>query len=117
MYSKWWSEWKALTTIIVMEILALFSFTFYYQAFTGKSANEFTWFKTSIWTVSVILAIWNWYLFEHQDKWKGIVEEFDKLPKKQNRIGSFIVLMVVLASIANVVFSIYTLSQSVDLPE
>ena len=109
MYSRWWSDWKALVTIIVMEMWTLFSSAFYYQAFTGNVPD----FDFFIWTISAILAIWNWYLFEHQDKWKNVVEEFDKLPKKQNRIGSFIVLVVILASIANVVFSVYMLSQSV----
>ena len=110
-YSRWWSEWKALVTIIVMEMWTLFSLVFYYQAFTGDAPE----IDTLVWIVGAVLAVWNWYLFEHQDEWKDIVKEFDKLPKKQNRIGSFIVLLIVSVSIANVVFSVYTLSQSVNV--
>lgn len=109
-YSGWWSDWKALTTIVAMEIWTLFSSAFYYQAVTRKSANDLTWFKMSIWISSAILIIWNWYLFEYKDKWKNIVADFDKLPKKQNKIGSIIILAVVLILIANLIFSIYLLS-------
>jgi hypothetical protein len=112
-YSRWWSDWKSLVTIIVMEIWTFFSLAFYYQAITGKSANELTWFNTFIWSISIVIGVWNWYIFVYQDKWKDVVNEFDELPKKKNRIGSFIVLFVVLVSIANLVFSVYILSQSV----
>ena len=107
-YSKWWSEWKALVSIIAIEMWTLFSLAFYYQAFTGDAPE----IDSLVWVIGTVLAVGNWYLFEHQDKWKDIVKEFDELPKKKNRIGSFFVFLVVLGSIVNVFFSIYTLSQS-----
>ena len=113
MYSKWWSDWKALTTILVLEIWTTFSFTFYYQAFTGTSVNEFKFFDIFFWFIIVIISILNWYLFQYQDKWRDIVKQFDKLPKGENKIGSIIVLLIFLLTIFNAIFSIFTLSQSV----
>ena len=61
--------------------------------------------------LGIIFAVIKCYLFYYQNKWKDIVKEFDKLPKNQNRIGSVIVLVVVLILIANLIFSISLLSQ------
>ena len=113
MYSKWWSDWKALTTIMVIEIWTLFSFTFYYQAFTGNSVNEYKLFDIFFWIIVAIVTIINWYIFQYQDKWREIVKQFDNLPKRKNKVGSIIVLLVCLLIIFNAIFSIYTLSQSV----
>lgn len=109
-FPKFWSDWKALIALLGIEMWTGGSFVFYYQAITGKSVNDMIFLL-----MGMFLVLTNWYLFEHKDKWKGIVKEFDQLPKKQNKKGSFIVLLVVLASIANVVFSVYTLSQSVTV--
>ncbi len=112
-YSRWWSEWKALTTILAIELWTIASVFYYVQAQTSKSIMPSSIYNPSTISILILLGGGNWYLFEHKDKWKNIVEEFDKLTKKQNRIGSVIVLLVILASIVNVVFSVYTLSQSV----
>ena len=112
-YSRWWSDWKALTTIIVLEIWNIFSLTFYYQAFTGKSVNEFKLFDVFFWIIITIICLINWYVFQYQDKWKENIKQFDKLSKKKNKIGSIIILLFFLIIIFNAIFSIYTLSKSV----
>lgn len=57
------------------------------------------------------IAIPNYFIFHHRDQWKKIVHDFDKLPKQRNRIGSVIVLLVVVAVIANLIFSFYLMSK------
>ncbi|SHL93350.1 hypothetical protein [Flavobacterium chilense] len=59
-----------------------------------------------------IICLPNFFIFEYKDQWKEIVNEFDKLPKKTNRIGSFIVWSIVILIIANFIFSIYLMDQN-----
>lgn len=44
-----------------------------------------------------IVSVINWYLFMSQNKWRDIVEEFDKLSIKENRIGSIIVWVIIIS--------------------
>ncbi|GEM_PF-5330673 len=39
--------------------------------------------------ISVILIVlFNYFIFHHQDQWKDIITEYDKLPERKNNIGS-----------------------------
>ena len=44
----------------------------------------------------LITAIINWFLFENKDKWKSIVEKFDKLAIRENRVGGIIVWSIII---------------------
>ena len=96
-YSRWWSEWKAYVSMLALSIWlyqAIETSWYYFFNIPMKSSDTDTY--TSIIIFGSIIAVTNWFIFEYQDKWKHIVEEFDKLPKKQNRIGGVIVWMIII---------------------
>jgi len=57
------------------------------------------------------VCIPNYFIFEHSGQWKFIITKFDKLPKRTNQIGRFIVWSVIVLIILNLVFSIYLMDQ------
>ncbi|AWG26264.1 hypothetical protein [Flavobacterium kingsejongi] len=94
MYSRWWSEWKSLTTILVLELWTIHSIKIYYHFFSVKALNNSgDAMSIEIIAFGILLAVIKWYLFEYKDKWKQIVAHFDKLPKSINRKGSIIVAL------------------------
>ena len=111
-YSRWWSDGKALASIIILEIMTIFSFTFYFQLFTGKSVNEFKHFNFILWLFVAAVSFINWYLFQYHNKWKNIVKKFDGV-RRQNRLSDIAVWVVIFGMIFNLFFSIYMLNQSI----
>lgn len=57
--------------------------------------------------VFAIINIANHLIFHDKDKWKAYVYEFDKLPKKINIIGSWVVLITVIIIVTNFILSFY----------
>ncbi|ROH97953.1 hypothetical protein [Chryseobacterium daecheongense] len=53
--------------------------------------------------------ILNWYIFEHEDKWKTIIKEFDLLAKKTNRIGGIIVWILIILIVVLYWYSIFSI--------
>jgi uncharacterized membrane protein YukC len=106
--SRWMSDWKAGIVIIALEIFLLYSLVNYYNVFVDKF---FDFGKGSVISTVLIVCLLNYLLFVHTDKWKDYVKEFDQLPKKKNRIGSWIVFGIVLFVVANLIFSFYLMSK------
>lgn len=108
--SRWVSDWKAGIVIIVLELWILFSIGIYYAALT-KTKIELDITMPIIFIPLLIIILINYLAFVHTDVWKEYVKEFDRLPKKKNRIGSWIVLGVVLFVVANLIFPFYLMSR------
>ena len=105
----WWSDWKAVVSIVALEIWFLLSIGTYFSVFTKKTIElTVTHPIVFIPTVSIILV--NYLIFIHTDKWKDIVKEFDQLPKRTNKIGGWIVFGVILLIVANLIFAFYQMS-------
>lgn len=107
---KFWSDWKAGVSIITLELLIAISVGAYYAVGTKTILNLSV--KTPV--VFIILAIvifLNYLAFIHTNKWKEYVKEFDQLPKRKNRIGSWVVLGIILLVLGNVFFSFYLMSR------
>ena len=97
MYSKWWSEWKAYVSMIALSIWLYTSIEISYHYFFKvplKSSDSIIDFSTLIFVL--IVSAFNWFIFVYQSKWRIIVSEFDKLSKKQNRIGGVIVWVIII---------------------
>ncbi len=99
-YSKWWSDWKALVSIIVLEMWMYFSTEILYHYFFNVpmvSSNDRI--DLGMLIFGFIVSIINWSLFISQSKWRDIVEEFDKLSIKENRIRGIIVWVIIISII------------------
>lgn len=57
------------------------------------------------------ICIPNYFIFEHNGQWKDIVNEFDQLPRKTNKIGRCVVWVIIILIIASLIFSIYLMDQ------
>ncbi len=97
-YSRWWSDWKALVSIIVLEMWMYFSTEIlYHYFFNVPMASSDDRIDLGILIFGFIVSVINWYLFMFQNKWRDIVEKFDKLSFKENRIGGIIVWVVIIS--------------------
>lgn len=108
--SRWLSDWKAELVLDVLWIFIAFSLLVYYTIFTGKSVSIGDG-KFVIILAIVIFSLPNYLMFHHKSQWKQIVHEFDKLPKRTNRVGGWLVFSVVLIVLINLIFSVYLMSQ------
>lgn len=107
--SRWLSEWKASLAIDVLVLFILFSGVNYYNVFIDKTLafdNKLLFAFLYI----ALIAMPNYFIFNHRNKWKEIVVEFDKRPNSFNRTGSWLVTLFVIIVIANLCFSFYLMS-------
>jgi hypothetical protein len=107
--SIWMSDWKASLSIDVLVFFVILSFIVYYTTFIDRYF-ELGDSKIIVFLFIVGISVPNYFIFHHRDQWKGIVQRFDKIPKRKNLIGGWIVFGVVLLIIANLIFAFYQMS-------
>ncbi|KPE48943.1 hypothetical protein [Chryseobacterium indologenes] len=107
---KFWSDWKASLVLDCLIYFLLISLFIYYNIFINPYANLDE-SNIDIFVVVVIVALFNYFVFHHRDQWKKIVVEYDKLAKKKNKIGSWIVIGVITMIIVNLIYAFYLMSQ------
>lgn len=107
---KFWSDWKAALTVDILEIILIISIVFQYSNFTKRPIDFGDW-KLTILMYIVIIALPNYFFFNHRDQWRGMIKEFDQWPERKNKIGSIIVGAVVVVIVANLVLAFYFMSQ------
>jgi hypothetical protein len=106
--SRWMSDWKAELVLDVLILLVIFPLVFYYTLYTGdviNLKNE----KLIAALYFILIGGSNFLIFHSKDQWKSIVIEFDKLPKKKNRLGGIIVGGIILFIIVNLILSVYAM--------
>ncbi len=103
--SRWLSDWKASLATDILILFVFSSIINYYKAFINPTSHIG---EGSLLLVTIIIvSVWNYFIFHHQDQWKEIVRDFDKLPKRKNRIGSWIIFSVVFVIVSNFLLSFY----------
>ena len=109
--SKWLSDWKASVVLLALEIWCILPIMIYYKVLTKEDLfKESTLIIVSFTVVGVLVAI-KYFAFEYDQRWKIWITKFDKLSKRQNQIGTVIILIVVLVIIINLILSFYLLSR------
>jgi hypothetical protein len=99
-YSRWWSDWKALVSIIVLEMWMYFSTEIlYHYFFNVPMVSSDDRIDLGMLIFGFIVSVINWFLFISQNKWRDFVEEFDKLSIKENRIGGIIAWVIIISII------------------
>lgn len=111
--SRWWSDWKASFSMLVLEIWVLVSLIVYYAAFTKKDLLPDKVLDIVAIIFVLLLTIVKYFSFEYQDRWKFVIKTFDELPKHKNKIGTYVVWGIVLLILVNLIFSFYLLSKNV----
>lgn len=105
---KFLSAFKASLVMIALEIWSTVSILNFYNIIFNRYMN----IPKSIYIGIVLLfSIISYFTFDYTDVWKSYNKKFDKLPKKKNILGGWIVFGFVLFIITNLVFSFYLMSQ------
>ena len=58
-----------------------------------------------------LLALFKYYIFFHNDRWKRYVIDFDELPKSKNKSGRILVWVLVFFILFIFIFSFYLMSK------
>ena len=106
----WLSDLRAGIVIVILETQLLFIIGNYYSAL-AKKIIKITIYDPIVYLPILAIFTINYVMFIHTDRWKKYVVEFDKLPKRTNRIGSWIVFGLIAFVELNLFFSLYLISQ------
>ncbi|WP_142685414.1 hypothetical protein [Chitinophaga polysaccharea] len=108
--SRWWSEWKAMLSVIVLEIMLLMTLEGYFSIiFKHDIVPGYDNLVTI--TQAVVITLFNYFFFLHKDKWKLYVKELDKQSRRQQFIGGLVVWSLVFLIFANLIFMFYLMSR------
>ncbi|WP_326983446.1 hypothetical protein VUJ46_02550 [Chryseobacterium sp. MYb264] len=105
---RFWSDWKAslsMDGIIYFIIISLF---IYCKVIFGYTI-DINFDNRYVLILVIPVALFNYFVFNHNDRWRRIISTFDELPSKKNVIGGWIVLGIILMIISNLIFSYYLL--------
>ena len=104
-----WMEWRAYCLMISINIFALFSILNYFTVIT-KVYIKFPDNKIWICIFSLVLSLVNYRLLLSKNRWKEIIKEFDKLPRKTNDKGTLVSWIIIIFIIVNLIFSFFLMS-------
>jgi hypothetical protein len=107
--SKWQSDWNAELLVDVFVFFLFVSIGIYYNVFVDRYFDFGS--KGSFVLFFILISVPNYFIFHHTDRWKRIVKEFDRLPKRKNIIGGWIVFILILLIIGNLIFAFYQMSK------
>ncbi|WP_326983434.1 hypothetical protein VUJ46_02485 [Chryseobacterium sp. MYb264] len=107
---RFWNDWKASLSMDMLLYFIIMSIFIYYKLFFGHYIYMITYNK-NVYILVIPIFLFNYFVFNHNDRWKYIIQKFDHLPKKKNIIGGWKVFIIVLLIISNLIFSFYLLSQ------
>lgn len=108
---KFLSAFKASLVMITLEIWILLSLGIYYTII-AKIKIELSISMPIIYIPLIIIISIDYFIFHNKNQWKNIILKFDKLTKKRNIIGGWIVCGVVVLIITNLIFSFYLFYQT-----
>ncbi|UZT97251.1 hypothetical protein ODZ84_18980 [Chryseobacterium fluminis] len=109
-YPKFWSDWKSSLTLDCLIYFIVTSAFIYYKVFFNITVH-LSENNNNIFISVIVIVFFNYFIFHHQDQWKDLITEYDKLPERKNNIGSWIVFGVILLIVGNLIFSFYCLDQ------
>lgn len=106
----WMSDWKASINMDVLMIFLFSSLLNYYKVFFNPTSEIGE--GNILIVFGIIISLSNYFIFQHKDQWKVIIQEFDTLPKQTNIIGTLRVWLFVILIISNFIYSFYLFYQS-----
>lgn len=102
--SVWWSEWKALITVVVLNFYVLFSLCMILEYVTGIDfILRLTTFQFS--AIILLFYIFHYYHYLHKDKWKDKIAKFKTINKRKDSIGILLIIAYVTVLIVVLVYS------------
>jgi amino acid transporter len=109
--NAWLSDWKAVFSIDILLIFIFLSMLGYYSLLTNE-----IWYLENPHNIGLLIVTlitsFNYYVFNYDNKWKIYVRKFDKWPRRKNRIGGMLVLVLILLIFINLIYMFFLLSQA-----
>ena len=105
---SFWSDWKAGISLMVIEIWMAITIINYYSIFVNR---YFHLQKGQAIAIGLFFALVNFLIFERNKNWKLYIDDFDKLPKRKNYVGSWMVFFLIIFILSNLIFSFYLMFQ------
>lgn len=100
---KFWSDTKAVITLIILKSFLFISFLYYFDLNLSKV-------QLTIIGLSFII-IPDLYLFVIKNEWKKFIIYYDDLPKSKNKTYKSLVVFIVLLILINFFYSRYWMDQ------
>ncbi len=101
---------KGGVVMIALEIWILISIGAHYTAYS-KTFIELSVSMPIVYIPLMIIILFNYFTINYKDNWKQYNAEFAKYSRKKNRIGGWIVFVVILLIVSNLVYSFYLMSE------
>lgn len=111
-FPKFWSDFKAGISIIVIEIWLMFSIINYYSLYNNVKLNVSLKSPNILLPILLIIST-NIYFFNIRDNWKTYNEQFDNLPKWKNILGGIVIWIIIVLIIASYFLSSYYMQKIV----
>ncbi len=93
---KFWSEWKAIGLLILLEIWTINIIDVLFHYFTGMAMSSTSGILENYQIfVIIFLVLINYYIFYYKDRWKEYILYFEDKSKSQYRYGGIIVFIIV----------------------
>lgn len=109
-FGEFLTNFKAGVVMIVLELWTLLSMINYYT-FITENKVDLSFSKPIMYIPFIFIIGFNYYTLDYLDVWKRYNREFERLPKKKNTIGSWVVFLIVIILTTNFIFSFYCLDQ------
>lgn len=97
-YPKFWSDAKAVLSIIILELFIIQSGIIYYLSFIDN-ASHFGQNFGEIGVMLVLVCAPNYYYFLYKEKTKSIIQSFDQLDCKKKRVYGWVTWIIIVAII------------------
>lgn len=110
--SVWMSEWKASLAMDLLIGLIALIIIIYYKIFINRYISfENDNLRLYLYTIGFFtIVLPHYYIFNYKDKWKVIIFEYDKLPKRKNIIGGWVVFVFIILLIFMLIYGFYLMS-------
>ena len=108
----WMREWRVFAILCILDWMLYFSLFLYYSISIDNSlSTQFESLRILDYIIIIIAGL-NYFHFFYKDQWKKVVKEFEKYPRRNNKIGTFIVYSVIILIILNLIISIFLYYQT-----
>lgn len=104
----WFSDLKAIAVIGVLIVFVIVTLAGYIEMATKASLIGSL---PTVVVIGIFITAFCYFTFRNDTVLKNYKKEFDKWPKQKNKIGSAVVLIVILFIIANLIFMFYQYSK------
>lgn len=108
--SRWLSDWKAELCVDILGLFVFSSLVLYYRSFIDVNSEIGN--GNALLCFFILFSLFNYFIFHHKDKWRVIVQQFEALPIRTNRMMTFSAWLFVSLVIVNFVLSFYLFYQN-----